>query len=229
LAFLEFLVTGAIIAIILFLFFFGIGGFWEKFESLALFNPAFIFIPYGVALFSLSGRVAIPSVVNYFQEKKENPEKSKLPIIVGAVIPVAAYLLFVFGVIGLSGEVSGDSVSGLIGMVPKFVLYLLGALGLFSLWSTYIMLSDEVKKSFESDLGFPKFFSVAAVLLVPIILYFSGLNNLLGLIEIIGGVFIGLEGILIVLMWLKVFRRKSLLAYLLLLIFAVGIVYALIY
>jgi amino acid permease len=226
-ALLEFLVTVAMIFIILALFLFGIGGFSEKTDYLFLINPAFIFLPYGAVLFSLSGRVAIPSVVNYFREKKENLDKLKPAIALGVFIPIVVYALFIIGVIGLSGQVSEDSVSGLIGGLPKEMLWALGILGFLSLWSTYIMLSQEVEKSMESDLKFPRWLSAGAVLFVPIILYFCGFNNFLAIIEVAGGVFIGLEGILIVLMWLKVFKKKSIWAWLLLLVFAVGIVYAL--
>ena len=228
-ALLEFWVTAAIIFIILALFFLGAGGFAEKIDYLSLFNPAFVFLPYGAVLFSLSGRVAIPSIVNYFRERKENMDKLKPAIALGIFIPVVVYALFVVGVIGLSGRVSEDSVSGLIGNLPKGMLWALGVLGFLSLWSTYIMLSQEVEKSLESDLKFPKWLSVVAVLFAPILFYFSGFNNFLAIIEVAGGAFIGLEGILIVLMWLKVFKKKSFLARLLLLIFAIGIVYALAY
>jgi amino acid permease len=228
-AVLEFWVTTAIIAIILAVFFLGIGGFAEKAEFLPLINPAFIFLPYGAVLFSLSGRVAIPSIVNYFREKKEGLNKSKPAIALGIFIPVVVYALFAVGIIGLSGQVSEDSISGLVGNLPKEMLWAMGLLGFFSLWTTYIMLSQEVEKSMASDLKFPKWLSVSAVLFVPALLYFFGFTNFLAIVGVAGGVFIGLEGILIVLMWLKVFRKKSLLAKLLLLVFALGIVYALAY
>jgi amino acid permease len=228
-ALLEFLVTVAIVFIVLVLFFFGIGGFAEKTDYLSLVNPAFIFLPYGAILFSLSGRVAIPSIVNYFREKNLDLKKTKPAIVLGVFIPVVVYALFAVGVIGLSNQVSEDSVSGLIGSLPREMLWALGILGFLSLWSTYIMLSQEVEKSLESDLKFPKQLSISAVLFVPILLYFFGFNNFLAIVGVAGGVFIGLEGILIVLMWLKVFKKKSLLAWLLLLVFAAGIVYALAY
>jgi len=229
LAFLEFLVTTAIMAIILVIFFLGVGGFSLKAASFPLFNGVLFFLPYGVILFALAGRTAIPSVVNYFREKKDDLKKVKLPIILGTLIPVVVYLLFVCGVVGLSGQVSEDAVSGLVGNVPVFVLYLLGVLGFFSLWSTYIMLSQEIRKSLEEDFRFPGVLSGLVVVLVPLVLYFLGFNNFLMLAGVVGGIFIAFEGILIVLMWLKATRRHSFLAYLLLLIFAVGIFYELIY
>lgn len=238
LAFLEFLVTAAIIIIILVIFFFGIGNFSSKIGSLALFSPVFLFLPYGAVLFSLAGRTAVPSVVSYFRDKKDNLIKSKLPIILGTLAPAIVYLLFVFGIIGLSGQVSQDSVSGLIGNVPAWILYLLGILGFFSLWSTYIMLSQEIEKSLEEDFSFSKILAGVIAVFVPLVLYFAGFNNFLILISIVGGVFVGFEGILIILMWLKVSRRSPpvmfkkmnpVLPYLLLLIFFVGIVYALMY
>jgi hypothetical protein len=67
------------------------------------------------------------------------------------------------------------------------------------------------------------------VILAPLGLYFYGLGGFLKLISITGGVFIGLEGIFIVLMRQKAVPEKSLPDYILLVIFIVGIIHALLY
>ena len=237
-AFFEFLVTAAIVVIVFIIFFYGISNLPAKISSLTLFNPAFVFLPYGVVLFALSGRVAIPSVVNYFRDKKDNLTKSKLPIVLGTLTPAAIYLVFVLAILSLSSLVSPDSVSGLMGNLPPIMLWLLGILGFLSLWSTYIVISQEIERSLEYDFNFHKVLSRFVVIFVPIVLYFSGFNNFLALVSIAGGVFISFESILIVWMWLKAFRgQRSLifkklnpaLPYFLILIFVVGIVYALTY
>lgn len=236
LAIAEFLITFGIAAIILIIFGYGFGGL-ESALSSPSFNFKYMFLPYGAVLFSLAGRTAIPALLGYFRNNNQPQLKAKAPIILGSLIPVFVYLTFVFGVLSLSETVSQDSVFGLIGRLPLPILGLLGGLGLISLWSSYIVIGRDVKKSFEHDFNFSRIFSGLIVVLSPLFLYFSGFKNFLELVGLAGGIFIGLESILIVLMWLKacksgdeergVFLRKlnPLIIRALLLIFIGGIIY----
>lgn len=77
-------------------------------------------------------------------------------------------------------------------------------------------------------------------LFLPLFFYFSGFQNFLKLVELTGAVFLGLEGFLIILIWLKARRvvaetedaiflkLNPLVPYLLLLIFGMGIILELI-
>ncbi len=231
----EFLITAGIVLIAVLLFIFG-GAHFNKIFSAPSFNLKNIFLPYGVILFSLMGRVAIPAVINYFQKIKLttsdaiNINSVKKTIILGTLIPALVYLLFIFGVMGLSTDVSEDAVSGLINSVSPIVLVLVGIFGLISLWSSYIVVGLDIKNALSLDLKFPKIISGLAVVAVPLMIYFFGFQSFLGLVGIVGGIFISLEGIFIVLMWLKVRKpHLPIVAYILILVFIGGIVYKLIY
>jgi len=241
LAFSEFLITAAIVLISFFLFIFGSAHF-DKINFASSFNFKNIFLPYGVILFSLVGRVAIPAVIGYFRKIKlsmsdvdsfnfatSDIANIKKSIVLGTAIPAVVYLLFVFGVLGLSGEVSPDAVSGLIGNVSPMILLLVGIFGLISIWSSYIIVGLDVKNSLKFDLKFPKILAGLIVIVAPLFLLFAGFYNFLALIGIIGGVFISLEGIFIILMWLKARKTKSFAAYILILVFIGGMIYKLVY
>lgn len=206
LAFSEFLITIGIVLIAFLLFIFGAFNF-GKIISASTLDFKNIFLPYGVILFALSGRVAIPAVINYFQKIKQPISKARQPIILGTLISAFVYLLFVFGVLGLSGAVSEDAVSGLVNNVSPFVLFLVGIFGLISIWSSYIVVGLDVKNTLRYDLNFPKILAGLVVIGTPLFLLFAGFYNFLILIGVVGGVFISLEGIFIVLMWLK--ARKT--------------------
>jgi len=107
----EFLITSGIVLIAVLLFIFG-GAHFDKILSTPSFSLKNIFLPYGVILFSLMGRVAIPTIINYFQKIEPGSRTSfvKKSIILGTLIPAFVYLLFIFGVLGLSGAVSEDAV-----------------------------------------------------------------------------------------------------------------------
>lgn len=202
----EFLTTIGVIFIISLIFFYGAGSFM-KIASAPLFNMAYFFLPYGVVLFSLSGRTAIPALIHYFDKNHEPEKHAKRAVIWGTLLPAFLYLVFVLGIINLPGIVSEDTISGLIGNLPQWFLWLVGVLGLISLWDTYAMIGRDIRKSLEADFGFNDNFAGTLVAISPLILYFAGLRNFMELVGLIGGVFIGLESLFIILIWL---RAKSL-------------------
>jgi len=234
----EFLITGGIIVIILIIFGYGLNHF-GKIISLPAFNLQNIFLPYGAVLFALAGRVAIPAVVSYFQKIRRPLAEIKKPIILGTLLPALVYLLFVFGIWGLSEVVSEDAISGLVGQIPKEILALIGVFGLISLWSSYIVIGLDIKNALKFDLKFPKILAGLAVVVLPPLIYFWGFQSFLTLVSLIGGIFIALEGIFIVLMWLRARKMKSeevifkklnpLIIYALIMIFIGGILYEIIH
>ncbi len=235
----EFLIFLGIAAMIFIIFGFGLANGLEKIAAAPLFNFSNIFLPFGAVLFSMYGRSAIPALLGYFRNNGQSPIKGKWPIIIGSIIPVFIYAIFVFGILGLSGNVSEDAVSGLVGNLPPVILWILGALGIICLWSTYIVIGRDIKKSLEHDFNLPLALSGAGVVVVPILLYIVGFQNFLQLVGFVGAIIIGLEGIYIILMWLRASKIETenrffsklnpLIIFLLLLVFIGGILYKLIY
>jgi len=237
-SFLELFITSGVIFVSILVFIFGAADF-GRIISMPVFNLKNFFLPYGVILFALSGRVAIPAVINYFKKTNQSVSGAGKSIILGTLIPALVYALFVFGVLGLSGIVSEDAVSGLIGVASPLILSLIGIFALVSLWDSYFIVSMDIRNSLRCDLKFPKVIAGAAVVILPLLFYFFGLREFLKLAGLIGGVFIAFEGAFICLMWLKSLKRKTegifliklspVFAYVLTLVFIGGLVYELIY
>jgi len=235
LAMSDFFIFLAMVALIFIVFGFGFSGGLEKIKTIPLFDFSNIFLPFGAVLFSMYGRSAIPALLGYFRNNGQSPVKGKWPIIIGSVAPVFIYTFFIFGILGLSNGVSQDAVSGLVKNLSSIILWILGTLGIISLWSTYIIIGRDIKKSLEHDFNIPLVFSGLVVVVAPILFYMAGFQNFLQLVEFIGAVIIGLEGIFIVLMWLRASKIASehkfinklnpLLVGLLLLVFIGGILY----
>ena len=240
-----------IIAIILIIFSYGLGNIGRILEAPIL-NLTYVFLPYGAILFALSGRVAIPAVVDYLRRSpglmhktKETDEDSKdasiglvnnakQSIIIGTLAPAILYFIFILAIFGLSGTISQDSVSGLIGQLPQPLLLLLGLLGLISIWSTYIVIVYDVERSLEFDFKFPALLAGLVTIFAPLLLYLVSSQSFLGLVSLVGSIFIGLEGIFIVLMWRRlsklntensIFKKLNpAIPYILLFIFVLGII-----
>lgn len=227
LVFAEFLITIGIVGIIIALAGYGLIGA-EPLISFSFIAPRNLLIPYGAVLFSLSGRVAIPALVGYFRRNRLPFNGLKPAVFFGTLAPALIYFIFVVGILSLSETVSEDSISGIIGRLPKLLLWLLGVLGILALWSTYIVLGRDLKKSLNYDFNIPPLLAGLAAIITPLVLYFGGVRDFLTLIGIIGGVFIGLEGIFIVFMKQKISPLNRPLAYALIFVFAGGIVYELV-
>lgn len=206
-AFLEFLIVAGMVAIIALVGWLGIGNFSfpeAPFQNLNFWSWPLV----GPILFALSGALVVPEVVSYFRESKMSLARLKLSLALGGILPAVAYLIFIIGILGLSGAVSEDAVSGLIGRTPDLILGLLGTLGLLSLISSYIAIGLNARRILEYDLSLSKNWSKLIIVFLPIILYFLGLQNFIYAVTLVGLIFLPLEIVFIILMWLKA-RRMS--------------------
>lgn len=200
------------VSVILIIFAAGISNFLDPAfaikKSVANFDFKYLFLPLGPVLFSLIGQTAIPPIVVYF--KNENLELSKVKNVIfwGIAIPALFYLLFVLGIFGLSDTISSDAVSGLIGKISPFFLALLGLFGFVSLWDSYSSIGSDIKKIMNYDWNLEKTTSTLLVVLVPLLLYFAGLQNFLTLIGFVGGILISLWALLVVAIWKKSLCRE---------------------
>lgn len=185
-----------------------IGLGWVDGKNIQLFsnNINYIFLPVGIMLFIFSGRAGTASLIYYFK-KMENFSKRaiKESIVIGTLFPILIYIFFVVGIIGISGPsmITEDSVSGIVSSLPVWFIYVLGFFGIVSLLSSYISIGFDARKSMHYDLKFSKISSNVLVLFFPLALYFLGMQNFIELILITGGIFIGIEGILVLYMWKK--------------------------
>lgn len=192
------LLGGILMGSIILFIYFSSGSFFD-FGNAAL-NFKNLFLPFGVVLFSLAGWTAISPI---YEWQKRYSFSAFLPLLFGTIIVVLLYLAFVAGIFGSAETITPDSVSGLLNW-PKWKTTMLGALGLFAIWTSYLPIGFEIKHSLERDLGWKKVFSSATVLFLPLILVAVGLDNFLDAVGLAGGIFLSLQYFFIVLIVKKV-------------------------
>jgi amino acid permease len=203
-AFFETLAVGGILVAIALVAYLGAPHFFQKPFIFASHQPIFWLLPFGALLFSINGRPAIPSLIHYFRKNGLNVELSKRAIVWGTIIPIFAYGTYVVGALGISKFVSQDSISGIIGGISSpLLIIVLAMLGILSLISSYFSIGLDVYSSLQQDVKFSKIFSMFLVIIFPLTIYFMNLGGFIAMVEIAGGIFIGLEGILILAMWGK--------------------------
>ncbi len=203
LALAEFLIVAGMIAIVAGIVALGIPRVARVTEVGVFGGWGTLFFPLGPALFALSGRVAIPSTVAYFRERGVLHSRRALRSVItlGTLVPAAVYALFAVAVLSLSSTVSDDSVTGLIGSIPSWALVAVGALGLTAIWSSYITAGIDTKSVFHYDLRVPPSVAAAVAVAAPLLLYFAGFQNFIELVSFVGGIFLALEGLLVIAMW----------------------------
>lgn len=205
---------------------------FPQFQLLNIYSPTQIeniFLPYGPVLFSLWGIALVPEV----EEMLRNGNKKYLlrkVIPVAVLIPVIAYLSFIFLVTGISGtETSVEAIDGLKGILDNKIVILASIFGLLTTFTSFIILGLTLKKVFWYDLKLSKNSSWFLTCFIPLSLFLLGFS-FMDIISFIGAVMLGITGILILLMYQKIKSRKALLITIPLgLIFLFGIIFQIMY
>jgi amino acid permease len=228
---IEFLDSALFLMVLILILAFG----YKLFNAKNLFlipKPSDLFLPYGSILFSLWGASMIPEVEEILKENKKDLRKV---IFISILISALFYFLFAILVCGILGKgTSEDAISGLENFFGKEISKTLFLFGTITTFTSFVALGLTLQKVFWYDLKIEKNLSFALATFPPLILFLSGLNRFLPVISLVGGVFLGIDGILILSMYNKKVKSqkskfKNLLIYSLILILLVGIVYEIIY
>ena len=167
-----------------------------------------IFLPYGLILFALAGGSAIPEIRNFFRVGQRTG--LKWAIIIGTLIPVLVYAVFIIAVLGVSGvNTSTEAVKGLVMHLGEGVFIKYAAwVGFLAVITSFFTMGLNLKNSLIVDFKFPKALSFLLTAGVPLALFFSGFTNFITVISFSGAVLGGLEGILLIIMWRQA-RKKG--------------------
>ncbi len=164
------------------------------------------FLPYGIVLFAYGGLTAISEVRAIVGGG--NPGGVRKSIVAGTLMAAALTVFFVTAVVGALGP--GTTPEAVGGLNAKFggSLPLIGAVaGFFSILTSYIVFSEYLKSQFQKDFGWPKIVAVVTATCVPLVLFLLGVRSFGEILEFIGALLIGLEGIFVAWMYLRV-REK---------------------
>lgn len=182
----------AIVAIVLGIFIYFLPS--VDYSHLLFFGKAHLFLPIGVVLFALLGFTSIPELKRVVGGNRKILKKA---ILVGTLIPVVLYILFSFIFIGILGVNVTEVATLSFGPIVTI-------LGIFTMMTSFFVLSFSIKDMYEEDYGLSKMRSFIWTSLAPLILYILvTLFNWDSFIEVlgIGGVVSGgLTGILILAM-----------------------------
>lgn len=190
----------------------GLASPWDKsMDGWAVFNPLYLFLPYGTILFAMMGTPAIPLMQEVLGRDKK---KLRTAIIVGTLIPLFLYLLFTIIVLG---QVSLEQFEQLAPnqriatiALSKFSFPLLGlfanVLAVLAMFTSYLTLGTALAEMYTYDYLLSRRWALLLTFLLPFILAMLGLSTFFIIIAVAGAVAGGLEGILLMLMYWKAKR-----------------------
>lgn len=184
------------------------------------------FLPYGAILFSLWGTGLVPEVEEMLRGRKRSLKKV---VIIATVLPAIFYVLFTVLVLGITGAATTESaLIGLKGFLGNGVMALALFVGILGTFNGMVSSGLLMNKVLAYDMKIASFPAWVFTCFPPLILFLMGFNSFIPLIAFIGGVLLGVEGILVVLIYQKL-KHWSPATYLLSLIFILGIVYEIYY
>jgi len=161
-----------------------------------------ILLPYGVILFAITGYTVIPKMEDLLGAEKH---KLKKAIKYGTLIPAIIYLMFVFIILGVSGQLtSSDAIFGFSrALNSNFILFLGAILGLLAVAGAALSYGIYFKETLWYDLKLNKKLAWALTGLIPLSLFFLGVRDVIPVISIVGALFFGFQAIIILMIHKK--------------------------
>jgi len=173
-------------------------------ENFILINPKYVFLPYGVIMFSLMGFIAIPEMADVLKTPEERKSFKKI-IIVASAIVIILYFLFSLAVVGVSGkDTSPEALSGLVPFLGQKVIILGALFGVITLADSFLIICLYLKNTLIYDYNFPKILASLISSGLPLILFLIGFRSFIEVIGFVGTILGMIEGIVILLIFTKV-------------------------
>lgn len=168
-------------------------------------NLAHILFPYGILLFAYHGTTAVPEAYSILIKKHVTFKKA---IILAGFISMAVYALFSIVVVGVTG--AGTTEIATLGLGNKLgsIIFILGNLfAVLAMGTSCLMAGLALRDSMSWDFQVSRGIATLLVCGIPFLIFILGIRGFISAIDIVGGVFMSLEMLLILLIF---WRAKQL-------------------
>ncbi len=201
----EIIMVGVLIFIVGVIFV--VGSLYIKPANLSYVHWHNFFVPYGVLLFAMGGLSAIPEMRDILGRQKKSLKKA---IIFGTAIPILVMFFFALIIVGTTGlSTSEESIAGLAGIMGERVVVLGSLLGLLSVSTSFLILGVNLKEMFMYDYKLNKLVAWVLSVVIPFAVFLSGSRSFISVIGFSGSVMGGINGILVLLMYLAFVKKAK--------------------
>ena len=181
-----------------------------NFETLTYFNPANFFLPFGVVLFALH---ATPAIVEAHALLPGSQRHFKRAIIIGSLIPMIVYLVFVLAAVGFNGQSMTEVATiGLSRQFGPFFAFLVNIFAVIAMGTCFMGFGTALKQTLIWDHKINRHLADIAVIFIPILLFALGARSFIGVLEVVGGLFVSIESILLMLIFVAAKKKGDLFA-----------------
>lgn len=208
-------------------------------KNLTGFDFRNVFIPYGAIFFAFLGTSAIPEVR---ETLRKEPKLMKKAVLLGSIIPIIVYALFVLAVVGTVGgafqflganeriatialgEVLGENINILANLFATLTMA-----------TSFLSIGLAIRWMYQYDYNIKKQTAWALTVFLPLVLALSGITTFIKTIGVVGAIAGGIDGILIVMMHKRAkhlgdrkpeysIKHYTVLSYILIALFALGMI-----
>jgi amino acid permease len=188
-----------------------------------------LFLPYGPLLFALWGIGLIPEVEEMLSGPGKPKKRLKTIVTISTIVVAVFYLLFIVLILGITGtQTDQTALQGLKNYLPNILVSISLLIGALATFTAFITQGIIFKKTLMFDLKIKHWHALIITCFPPLILFLLGIKSFIPLLGLLGGVLLGTNGILVLLMYKKL-GGKNLLIYPLSIIFLLGVIYEIIY
>ena len=166
------------------------------------------FFPFGLVLYALVGSLAIPEIVNLLRIERQNLKLIKPIALAGTIIPAFIYLFFAVGIFGATGgQTSQDGFSGLVGILPGWLIYGAFLMAFLEIITSYFTFEVSVFQTLKHDFKFTRPTALLLVAFLPMTMFFLGVHDFVKVMGIMGAALTSIDSILVILIYLSL-RKK---------------------
>ncbi len=159
------------------------------------FNASALFLPYGVILFAFGAASAIPDMKNIL---RDNLQMMRKAVILGSLIPLLLYIVFVTIVIGITGPDTTESTVAGLGVVMGQSAQIFGSIfGILAMTTSFLAVALVLKEVFQYDFTFHPLLAWAIVMIPPYVVVLFGFLSFIEILGISGALIGGVNGIII--------------------------------
>ncbi len=203
--------------------------------SLQYTNWGNFFLPYGVLIFSFHATAAVPEAFDVVEKKSALFRRA---IIASGVFNIIVYIFFAIATVGVLGvDTTAIATIGLGEKIGQHILVFGNIFAVIAMGLSYLNCASTIRDSLTWDFKINPALGATIACLIPFGLFVWGMRGFIETIDVVGGVFMSVELLLLLYIYWKVehLKRKSpdymvhhaiWLFILLILAFSVGTVYS---
>lgn len=175
--------------------------------NLTVIQSGNLFIPFGVILFALH---ASPAIAEAHALLGGEEKKFRRAVIIGTLIPIVVYVLFVVAVVGATGSSTSEIATINLGIrFGKPMLIIANLFAILAMSTGFMGLGTALEETLVWDDRLPEYLAKFLVVAVPFILFLWGVGSFFKILDLVGGLFIAFEAIMMSIVYWKARPQHS--------------------